>query len=664
MDYFYFDCETRSSIDLKTVGRANYFRHPKTEVTLISWAINNGPVEQWAIGDKIPESLLSILKRKDNLIKVAHNIGFDMAAIAKLNEMHPIGTPKEFFDPSTFVDTMALGNYYRVGSSLDRICKVLGVDTKAIHGKALMNKQSKPDRKGNFPVQLNDEEMEHFKQYGKHDVEMCRMIHQKFDPLPTHERQIWEWTFKNNQEGIPIDIKLLSIMQFVLNRDAHFLLPEFAKITGTYKIGSIKLREFFKEYYSYCDNLRATTIKKMLEDPDPTVPDKIRRALKIKSMLGSTSVKKVFKALDLANGDVIRDTLSYHQAITKRWSGRDENAPGIQVQNFPRSSYTEQDLDPRDPEFFKKVHTLYSVEALNSQWVKNNLRRIFIAREGKHIHCADYSRIEPVVIFWLAGIGSIPDKWYEAMASKVFGVGIEEIKKDSYERHIGKFASLSCGYGIGPKGFAFKANEAGVTVDDMLAYKCVTQYHHTHPEVVRQWYKFENAFKHCFQTGEEITECNALVKFNRLRGLTPGTIDMEITLPSGGKIFYRKVEFGHINTVDTKKHGVSLVPTKKVDKTQITYLTANKGRVKLWHGALMEHICSGTARELMASALLRLERNGYRVINTIHDELWVEADPGDEVQQHIKKIMEIVPEWATGLKELKVEIESGERYLK
>ena len=644
VDYFYFDCETRSPLDLKKVGRANYFRHPKTEVTLISWAINNGPVEQWAVGDKIPALLISTLACIDSYMKVAHNIGFDVAAIDVFAKKYRLHLANHWNDPSTFVDTVALGSYYRVGFSLDGICKYFGVDTKAIQGKTIMRKQSKPDRNEVFPVELSEEEWVKFKEYGKHDVEMCRRIHQKFDPLPTHEKLIWEWTFKNNLDGITVDEGLLFLMKLILNRDAHNLLPKFKKIVGTGKIGSTKLKDYFSKYFDYCKDMKATTVKTMLNDPDTSIPVDVRTALKIKAMLGSTSVKKVFKALDLVCDKSIKDTLTYHRAITKRWSGKDSGGSvGLQVQNFPRSNYTDKDLDPNDPDFVHKAYQVYDLGGLDSQWVKNNLRRIFIAREGKHIHCADYSRIEPVVIFWLAGIGSIPDKWYEAMASKVFDADIADIKKDSYERHIGKFASLSCGYGISPKGFEIKAGDAGVIVDNFLAHRCVQEYRSTHNLVVQQWHLFDNAFKHTFNTGEDTFECRGMVRFRRLKGLTPGTLDMEITLPSGGKIFYRKVE---------------------MDGKNITYLTADRGRVKLWHGALMEHICSGTARELMASALLRLEREGYRVINTIHDELWVEADPGDKVQQEIKRLMEIKPAWAKGLKELKVEIESGERYLK
>ena len=166
----------------------------------------------------------------------------------------------------------------------------------------------------------------------------------------------------------------------------------------------------------------------------------------------------------------------------------------------------------------------------------------------------------------------------------------------------------------------------------------------------------------CLRSGREVKVCNDMVKFKRLNGLTVGTVDMEITLPSGGKIYHRKVKF----EMKDNKHSIPPVDRRMgmLKNEVVTYLTATKGRKILWHGALMEHICSGTARELMASALLRLEREGYRVINTIHDELWVEASAGDHIQKEIKRLMEMKPMWAKGLNELKVEIESGSRYLK
>ena len=641
----YFDLETRSPLELRTVGRANYFSHPKTEVTLLSWAINNGPVEQWAVGDKIPPRLLFLLKNEIPCIKVAHNIIFDISAIKVFAKRYGIKLAPHWDDTMWMKDTMAIGQYYRVGGSLDRICTFLGMDTKQIHGKAIMNKQSKPDRKGEFPVALTNEEMKLFKEYGKHDVVMCRNIHQRFMPLPYHEQQIWEWTYTNNVRGIPVDMDLLFLMKYIIQDDVRKLLPEFNKIVdGKYKIGSPKLKEYFAKEYPYCTDMKAATVDAMLKDPRPVDP-KVKRALQIKKILGSTSTKKVFKALDVACHGRIHDTLTYHKAITKRWSGKDASATtGVQIQNFPRSEMKKGDLDPRDENFFNSAYSMYTLGVLDSTWVKNYLRRIWIADEGEVIHCADYSKVEPVVIFWLAGLGRIPENWYEQMASRVFDMPAKNVMKDSFERHIGKFASLSCGYGIGPAGFVTKSRDAGITVSEALAFKCVRGYATAHPEIVQLWHTFFNAFTRCLHSGKAEELCEGLVKIQRIKSVSPGQHDMKIRLPSGGEIFYRKVQM------------------EAVDK--ITYLTSDKGRVKLWHGALMEHICSGTARELMASALLRLEREGFRVICTVHDELWVQAAPGLDIQDRIKELMEIKPMWARGLEELKVEIDSGKRYLK
>ena len=664
-DYFYFDFETRSQEDLKTVGRVNYFNHPSTEPTLLTWAINDGPIEQWAIGDEIPESLISLLEHEEPYYKVAHNIAFDLSAMKVFAKKYNISLAKHWFDTNTYIDTMAIGEYYRVGASLDRISTVMGWDNKTIHGKAIMKKQGSPDRKGHYPVQLTDEEFKHFKEYGQHDVEMCRKIHQYFPPLPFHEQQLWQWTYENNQRGIFVDFGLLTLMKWVLRDDVKKLLPEFAEITGgKYKIGSPKLKEYFAKEYEYCTNMRSHTVDKMLKDPKEVDP-KVKRALQIKKILGSTSTKKVAKGLDLvAEGFRIHDVLTYHKAITKRWSGKDESGPGIQIQNFPRSEYKKGDINPRDKEYFNQAMSAYQLDLLDSAWVKNNLRRIWEADDGQVIHCADYSRIEPVVLFWLSGMGKIPDNWYEQMASTVFNIPAEDVKKDSYERHIGKFASLSCGYGISTNGFVKKSEEAGVAVDESLASRCVYGYRRRHPQVPLLWETFMRAFEVCFHTGREQKLCDDLVKFKRIKSISPGLYDMEITLPSGGKIFYRKVKY------EPKVKKELFHPLEKHNHKaedfipNITYLTAHKGRVKLWYGALTEHICSGTARELMGSALLRLEREGYRVICTVHDELWVQAEPGDAIQAKIKELMEIKPMWARGLKELKVEIESGKRYLK
>ncbi len=54
----------------------------------------------------------------------------------------------------------------------------------------------------------------------------------------------------------------------------------------------------------------------------------------------------------------------------------------------------------------------------------------------------------------------------------------------------------------------------------------------------------------------------------------------------------------------------------------------------------------GIARDLLAEAMLRLR--DCRIVAHVHDEVIIEADPGDMVDE-ICTQMAVTPEWAEGL---------------
>jgi DNA polymerase len=69
------------------------------------------------------------------------------------------------------------------------------------------------------------------------------------------------------------------------------------------------------------------------------------------------------------------------------------------------------------------------------------------------------------------------------------------------------------------------------------------------------------------------------------------------------------------------------------------------------------------ARDVMAGAMLRTERAGYRPILTVHDEVVVEAPEGEADFASFMELIQTLPRWATGLP-LAAEGWGGERYRK
>ena len=68
-----------------------------------------------------------------------------------------------------------------------------------------------------------------------------------------------------------------------------------------------------------------------------------------------------------------------------------------------------------------------------------------------------------------------------------------------------------------------------------------------------------------------------------------------------------------------------------------------------WAGTWIENVVQAVARDLFASALLRLEAAGYSVVLHVHDEIVAEVPDGVGGEAEFLQILTTPPEWAKGL---------------
>ena len=217
-----------------------------------------------------------------------------------------------------------------------------------------------------------------------------------------------------------------------------------------------------------------------------TIPDLIKAAtdipdakesLELRQELSKTSVAKYTKMNEVINSDGrARGLLQFFGANrTGRWAGR-----LIQVQNLPRNNISDLDL-ARQVVRAGDLETLDMLYSNVPDILSQLIRTAFIPSEGHRFIVSDFSAIEARVIAWYAkeqwrldvfhGHGKI----YEASASQMFGVPVEEITRGSPLRQKGKIAELALGYqgGVG----ALKqmgALNMGLTEAEL-------------PELVHQW---------------------------------------------------------------------------------------------------------------------------------------------------------------------------------
>ncbi len=147
MTTLYFDCETYSEADLKTVGTHAYAEHPSTEIIVVQWAIDDGePRVHDCTGGPWNEAHYAELRdalTDPTVAIVAHNSAFDRTI---LRHVWGLDIPVERWQ-----DTMVKALLHGLPGGLDRVGEVLGLgvdEAKDKRGRQLIQMFCKPGRKG------------------------------------------------------------------------------------------------------------------------------------------------------------------------------------------------------------------------------------------------------------------------------------------------------------------------------------------------------------------------------------------------------------------------------------------------------------------------------------------------------------------------------------
>lgn len=616
---FHYDWESRSHLDISVVGPVNYWAHPSTEATRLTWKFGRtGPVKIWRpLIEPVPQELLDVAFHPERYNFIAWNILFDYLGWICwfLPKKVRGGKRPELFNLN---DAMALSCHFRTGASLESAAKMLGLPiNKDPVGRAIMLKQCKPNsRTGQYPI-LTAEEEAHFDRYSIVDTRILAEVWYLLPPLPEPERYAWEWTFRRNLEGIRVDLDLVAELNAIVDAAMPPLEAEFALLTGGLKINSHeKVRDWFKQFYPHIDSMRADVIRDLLLDSRP-VPLHVRRALEIKDLAGSSSIAKLKTANALVYFGRIYELLAYHYAGTKRWAGR-----GIQIQNFPRVNKKR----PDSLKFDMNVENLAATVAMLRPglkdpvgFVKNLLRRIWLPDPGDQFYCGDFSKVEPSVLFWLCDMGPIPKLWYEEMAAEIFNKRVEEIE-DGHERTVAKIANLSCQYGTGGDGYRKALHkDTGIVLSEEEGDRVVKAYRRKNQRVVQFWRELEDAFRLAIY-GQTSSLCRGRVHFIPLHLVNPGYKGVAIRLPSGSYLYYHKAE-EVVETFNEEvvelKHGVPVKTIVKKQKKVLRYMSDFGGGKVGWKYVYGGKLCVG-------EGTLVLAKRGWVEIEriTCDDVLW------------------------------------------
>ena len=219
------------------------------------------------------------------------------------------------------------------------------------------------------------------------------------------------------------------------------------------------------------------------------------KALEIRQALSKTSISKYRKMIDVACKDGrARGLLQFYGASTGRWAGR-----LIQVQNLPQNHISDLDT-ARDMVKNGDLELLEMMYDNPSDILSQCIRPTIVPSPGKKFIVSDFSAIEARVIAWLAGerwrldVFNSHGKIYEASASQMFNVALEQIAKGSDLRQKGKVAELALGY-QGSVGAlkSMGALKMGLTEEELKPL--VDTWRSSNPKIVQFWYATENKVK-------------------------------------------------------------------------------------------------------------------------------------------------------------------------
>jgi DNA polymerase len=650
------DFETGSQADLKKVGAFNYAEHPSTRIICMAWQLPGEGVEAWWEGQPFPGGLLGWVASGGTIS--GWNVTFEWLIWNRvLLRQFPLWKAPGL-RLEEVVDTMAVAANQGLPLSLDMAAGAmpkLGVQ-KDKDGHALMMRMSRPRAvlaggALEWWDQTDPLRLARLVNYCRQDVRTERAILGALPPMRDAERRVWLWDARAMDRGIGFDRKLAGAMKVLaaeetVRLDARMKALTSGEVPNTRAVGA--LLKWVKVFEPRVTSLGKDQLAWWIgRATSPTV----REVLRVRQEAAKSSVAKLKSmeawASGAGSGDRMRGLTTYYGAFrTGRWAGR-----GPQVQNYPRGSVGDPDalagyvLAGGDADGFGMFFGVEVLEGLSSI-----LRGCLVPRVGKKLASVDFAQIEARVIAWLAGDRALLDVFlsgrdvYVVAASRIFGVPESAVTKA--QRQIGKVAVLALGYQGGAGAFLTMGANYGLVMSEDEAEQIKLDWREGNPLIVQLWWDVQDAALRAMgKPGVAFRAGRCEFLFDARDG------HLKVQLPSGRKLVYRDA------AVRVGNFGRDVVSYMGVDQ-----YTKQWTRIDTYGGKLVENITQAVARDLMASAFLRVSEAGHAALATVHDELLVEVS-GEAEFREVEQKMLVVPPWAAGLP-IGADGWFGERYRK
>ena len=627
------DIETFSDVDLIRCGVYKYVDSPNFEILLFAYAVDDVDVHiiDIAGGEELPEEIIQAIK-SDTVVKTAYNAQFERVCLSRY--LLPKG---EYLNPQSWYCTAVQAAELALPLSLADVGSVLGLERqKMTEGKELIKyfcvpckpTKSNGNRTRNRPCH-DINKWETFKKYCMRDVDVERQIADKLKmyPISDEEHRLYVLDQIINDRGVLVDCELAEQAVKFNSIQSAVAVEQAYMITGLENPNSVtQLKQWLKENGVEIESLSKKAVKSLADETDGAVSE----MLKLRLLMAKTSVKKYEAVIrSVCSDNRVYGMMRFCGANrTGRWSGNI-----LQPQNLPQNHLSDLTLARdivKDGDFEMLDMMFGNVPNVLSELI----RTVLIPKPNHRFIVADFSAIEARVLAWIAG-----EQWridtfknggdiYCASASKMFKVPVEKHGVNGELRQKGKISELACGYG-GSVGALKNMGAVEMGVQENELQGLINDWRNANPHIVRFWYEVGNAAMKAIK--EKTTVPLGKLVFAYERGI------LFIRLPSGRRLSYIKPRIG----------------TNRFGGDSITYMGINSAkkwnRLETFGGKLTENIVQGTARDLLANALINAANAGYDTVFHVHDEIICEVPNGYGSVDELCKLMCIKPEWADGL---------------
>lgn len=504
---------------------------------------------------------------------VMHNAAFDMTLFDALKERRVV--PK--IGPQYVYDTADLSAYLGYPRSLAEASKyLLGAE---------MSKSTRDNMKGKHWKDMTPEFKKEVADYALGDAKNTLEIFKKHGHLmPEHEWEISRMTREMGMRGVPVDIDKLNAAKKSLVAEVEntkSLLPW----VGTSHLPPLSLQAIRNQ----CEAEGIWAPDSFSEKEVQAQKWEEEFGDKFPWVNGVRAFRKANKHLKAVETMISRTRptgrMGYELKFFGATTGRDSGGGGWNAQNLPKGE-------------------IAGVE----------LRKLIAAPKGKTLVVADLAQIESRVILYLAQDFDTLDilrtgiDIYEAHARATMGYNdprpLKEV--DNKLRQLSKARVLGLGFGCGSEKFKTVAKiMAGLDISEEDSARIVREYRASNPKIVALWGRLDKAIKESYDD------------------------DMELSLPSGRTLTYRKVaKEGRDSSCLLSKNGKML-------------------RSKIYGGLLAENITQATARDVFMHQCRKIEAAGYEIIMRVHDEVVVLVDEitAEEDRSKIEALLVESPEW-------------------